>query len=525
MVIDDQVAAAAAHRHALGRLRARVNFGLGLLLLGAGAINAGAHVLTKEAERGSMHLAAAAFCVYLFLECRRHTLRTDAFGLLAPPLLASVLFAFLSFVFPVTASLHDPYIAFRFDGVIFGTADEISEVLGMLALACFCLWRGYGLGSGFARRLGARIQRAALLRQEWAPRMPALLVLQAIFIGLAIASINLGVFGMASSPEARERNVLFLDIINVGMTGGTVSLLLLLIVYFRRADAGRKHLGLGILCALLIMIHLAFGLLSGFKFQLVTPFITIVIAQYLASRKVSTTFVAMGIAALVLAYSVVEPYRAYLTFAGLRGESELHTLARAVGSSISERTSLARDDHPLSTQIATRFDLTLMTAVGLQAAQEKIVDERLIGEMAESIYLSPILAFVPRLFWQDKGSYATGAWFYQIAMGGSSLDNTSVGMGPIAYLYFIGGVLGIVLGFVAIGVLQAIVFEGIARVGAGGVLIYLSTIATLVLLPSDIGPALTGMLRMLVIAFVAQLILLRPNRQGAGAWSRFVRKA
>jgi hypothetical protein len=494
-----------------GKLRTRVLWGLGALFLGAGAVNVAAYLWHPDNEREYLHLVAFVFCLYLFFECRRHVLRSDVFGLLAPPLLSSIVFAFLSFILPVTASLRDSYILFRFDRYFFEPITQISQALAIVAIATFCMWRGYGLGASAARRVGIGAKRAGFLRKEWKPRMLPLFAMQIVFIFLAVTSINLGVFGIASSAEARQQNIQLLDLLNLGMAGGSLSLLLLLTVYFRRRANRYNAYGLGLLCLALIVVQLVFGALSGFKSQLVMPFLMLFVAQFLATRRIKITYVAMGVAALFVAYLVIEPYRAYLGETGLTGKADVQTLAEAMQYSAKERAGLSASSDPLATQIATRFDLTLMTALGIQTADAAILDEGLIANMAESIYLSPVLAFMPRFIWSGKGSYTTGGWFNQLVLGDSENETTSVAMGPVAYFYFMGGIFGVVIGFLAIGFMQAVIFEGVARVGAGGVIIYLSTISTLVMLPSDIGPALTGMLRMLVIALVVQMVLLMPD--------------
>jgi hypothetical protein len=498
------------------KLRTRVLWGLGALLLGAGATNAAAYLWPPDNERGYLHLVAAGFCLYLFFECRRHVLRSDAFGLLAPPLLSSIVFAFFSFILPITASLQDSYILFRFDRYFFEPVTQISYALAIVATAIFCMWRGYGLGVKVARRFAISAKRAGYLRKEWTPRMLPLFAMQIIFILLAVTSINLGIFGIASSVEARQQNIQLLDLLNLGMAGGSLSLLLLLTVYFRRRTSRENALGLGLLCLALIVLQLIFGALSGFKSQLVMPFIMLFIAQFLATRRINPAFVVMGVAALFVAYLVIEPYRAYLGAAGLTGKAGVQTLADAMQSSRRDLADFSGSGDPLTTQIATRFDLTLMTALGLQAADAATLDDALISNMAESIYLSPILAFMPRFIWSEKGSYTTGGWFNQLVLGAADNDATSVAMGPVAYLYFMGGIFGVVAGFLAIGFIQAMIFEGVARVGAGGVIIYMSAISTLVMLPSDVGPALTGMLRILAIAFVVQMALLMPDASRKG---------
>jgi hypothetical protein len=63
---------------------------------------------------------------------------------------------------------------------------------------------------------------------------------------------------------------------------------------------------------------------------------------------------------------------------------------------------------------------------------------------------------------------------------------------------------------------QALMFEGFARAGAGGFIIFLAAASTLIMIPTNVGPAFTGMLRLLPIAFLAQIVLLRPDRRGGG---------
>jgi hypothetical protein len=82
-------------------------------------------------------------------------------------------------------------------------------------------------------------------------------------------------------------------------------------------------------------------------------------------------------------------------------------------------------------------------------------------------------------------------------------------MGPIGYLYLAGGVMAVILGFASFGVLQALIFEGVARAGAGGMIIFLSVAGTLVLIPSAFGPAISGLLSLLPFAFLAQMLFLR----------------
>lgn len=489
-------------------LRGRVNIGLAIIFLGAALINLGAFLYPPNNEREQLHIITIVFCIYIFIECRRYVMRTDAFGLIAPPFLASLAFAFLSFIFPVTVSIFIPAILFRFESSFYAQGTQLSQALIVVAIAIFFMWRGYSMGLPLAKKIRAKVTKSKLIRTEWRPKIAVLYGLQFLYLALVAISINLGIFGIASSEAARNQNSQILALLNYGVAGGSLSLMLLLLVYFTRRANGSGSLGFQIICMALFGTHLIVGALSGFKSQLVFPFIMLFMAQFLANRRINLSYVAMGGVALLVAYLVIEPYRVYLNENNIRGQSNVMELADAFLKSKIYRDAYLNHADSMFAQISSRSDLNLVTALGIQAADHGIVNEGYINSMKESIYLSPILAFIPRFIWSTKESYSTGTWFNQIVMGNSGDSTTSVGMGPVAFFYFIGDIFGVITGFFFIGLIQALIFDGIGKIGAGGVIIYLGTMGILVLLPGDVGPALTGLIRILPIIFIAQLILL-----------------
>lgn len=489
-------------------LRRRVNLGLMTIFIGAAVINVAALIFPPDNQRENLHLAASIFCIYIFIECRYYVIRSDAFGLLAPPFLASFAFAFLAFIFPVTVSVFNPEVLFRFESLFSSQGTQLSEAIVYVAIANFAMWRGYRVGLPLAKKLRVALTKAKWIRMNWKPNVLALYVMQFIFLVLVVVSINLGVFGIASSEMARKNNGQIVELLNYGISGGSLSLMLLFIVYFTRRANSIRSLGLQLICLTLLGMHLIIGALSGFKSQLVMPFVMLYMAQFLATRKTNMKYVAMGAGALLVAYLVIEPYRAYLNEYNIRGQSGVGELSNAFQKSIVSSREYSVGEESVFSQISSRFDLTLMTALGLQAADAGIVNQDLVNKMAESVYLSPILAYIPRLIWPTKDTYSSGGWFNQLVIGNTGDTGTSVGMGPVAFMYFLAGSFGVIVGFFIIGFIQVLIFDGIARIGAGGVVIYMATIGTLVFLPSDVGPALTGLMRLIPILFIMQMILL-----------------
>lgn len=481
------------------------------LLGGAAAISIFGAIAIQSQSGPTFHLLIAALSLYLLVECVLHLRRSDVFGLLAPPFLASMLHFYLAYVMPSAGALLDPWILDRFAQYFSSQSDQLSETALLVGLAGFFMWRGYGLALPWARGLRRSLQRSKMLRAALDPSLLSVLVLQFGYFVLVASAISLGVFGMTGSVEQRERHLDLLELLNIGVAGGSLSLFLLLTFVFRRRAQGHQEPLLSFVCVFLICLHLLAGAMSGFKSQLVTPFVMLAFAKFIATRKISLAFIAAACVSLFVAYQVIEPFRAYIGSSQIQGASDVASMIEALQKSQEQKDLMHRSDLSWGTQVVSRSDLLGMTAVGIAFSTGTPLLSRKGEEFAESLYLSPALAYVPRALWPGKPSYASGVWFSNNALGKWNDTTTSVGMGPIAWLYILGGSVAVALGFLGIGMLQAIMFEGFGRAGAGGFIVFLAAMTPLVMIPTDVGPAWIGILRILPIAFVAQFFLLRAH--------------
>jgi hypothetical protein len=371
------------------------------------------------------------------------------------------------------------------------------------------MWRGYYFGQRQARSLRRRLEGLPALRQEFEPNVAAAFAIQGLYFATVSYSLSIGVFGVSSTSEARDANIAFLFILSTGLAAGSLSFLLLMVLLFRRLKAGESAILLRVVCTGIVLLHLLTGAMSGFKSQIVMPFVMIVLAKFLATHRISWGYVLGGFVALIVAYQVIEPYREFLTRESAHGRSNASSVIENLQKAYAQRELGHQSEAPLGSQIAQRFDLTTMTAIGIAFSDSNPLGAEKGTELAETLYLAPILAFVPRALWADKSTYSTGAWFNTVVLG-SADTGTAVGMGPIAWLYLVGGVAGVMLGFFGVGWAQAMLFDGFARAGAGGIIVFLAAANSLVMIPTEFGPVIVGVLRLLPIAFVAQWILLQP---------------
>ncbi|ROT99095.1 hypothetical protein [Histidinibacterium lentulum] len=457
------------------------------------------------------HLAAIMLAAYLAFEAVLYLRRTDALGMLSPVFLALIAHFLLAYLAAISIAPFDPWAIRRFEVFLPDLDTDLAETLLLAMLGAFCMLRSYYLFQSAARRLRRRAQSSSALRREFRPAFTCAVILQFAFVGLVALALTLGVYGVVGTGEARQRHSDVLEILRLATAAGTLSYFLILLRYYHLRATGRASWLFGVFCAALVVLHLCAGILSGFKSQMVAPFIIAGLAYFLATRRLPKTFIVMGFFALVISYSIIEPFRAYLGAADQRPRGMIETV-EAVATAVRLREHYQRHtDISRGEQITSRFDLAGMSTVGLDYVRRGDLQTEFRQGLQDSILLSPILAYVPRAIWRDKPFFGTGIWFNVTVLGRSPDARTSVAMGPIAFLYMAGGVAWVCLGFALWGAIGALLFDGLARSGAGGTIVFLSVASTLIFIPTTIGPNLTGILRMLPVAFVAQLILLRPR--------------
>jgi len=490
-----------------------------IALFGGGAgVNAYGAAFSDSQSGATFHFVMAALSLYLLAECLHHLQRADAMGLLAPPFLASILHFFLAYVMPSAGTLIDPWILDRFAMYYVSQSEQLTETVPVLGLAAFCMWRGYGLALRWAATLRWQLQGWSALRRSLEPSLLPVLGLQFVYFALVAYAISLGIFGMTGSQELREYNVELLGVLNVGLAAGSLSLLLLLAYVFRKRAQGHRVFVLSLICGLLVCLHLTVGAMSGFKSQIVMPFVMLTFSRFIATRRVSLAFVSAACAALFVAYQIIEPFRAYIGQNELQGASSVSNVLDALQKSQEQKDLIYFSSLPWGTRVVSRFDLTGMTSVGLAFANDSPLVAEKSAEFAESLYLAPLLAYVPRALWPGKPTYSSGVWFNNMVLGRMEDIATSVGMGPVTWLFIMGGIAGVALGFLGIGLVQAVMFEAFGRSGAGGFIVFLAAAPTLTMIPTDVGPAFIGMLQILPFAFIAQMVLLKQTSHSMKAF-------
>jgi hypothetical protein len=154
---------------------------------------------------------------------------------------------------------------------------------------------------------------------------------------------------------------------------------------------------------------------------------------------------------------VIEPYRSSRDEKNVLSATSLVSIVNTFASSISESLGSESNNSykseasaPLA--IVARMSMAYIASLGVEYQDTRQLPDD-SPSFLKDIFISPLYAIVPRVLWSGKESARHGQWYLQEIMGYRDITTSSVGMGPITYLYFAGGWLAVGLGFFFVGII------------------------------------------------------------------------
>ncbi len=348
----------------------------------------------------------------------------------------------------------------------------MNNLMFFVILAAIAMWMGYN--SIFAKNLENRLINSTLFHNlistSFQIRKPVLFTFIAIVFATRLFQISHGIFGYSSSLEKisefsdSSQYIFLLDSL------GNLSLLSFALSCFHKKRMSNSDLYILIL---IMIIGVFFGFLSGMKSAIVFPFIIVGLAYYNERRRLPRNLILISFVFMIIAYLIIGPYREILNKYGTSGysvEGLSRTVLEGAGSTKISTVQITELWNPF----LRLLNLTGVGSIGLEYAAKNHLPQG-SPKFLSNIFLSPIYAVVPRFIWTEKPIGDLGAW-YNSAILGNNFYN-SVGMGPITYLNFAGGILAIILGFLFLGVLQRLI-TGFRTFGGGGMVIYFGLLNT-----------------------------------------------
>jgi hypothetical protein len=419
-----------------------------------------------------------------------------------------VLSTVLAFVIPfgITNVIYFlPESVTAFVGIIPGATPWMNQMMLYVVIAACSMWIGYR--SAVGRRMGKAVEKNSLLKKwmviSFRVSTPALFLLCAVSLVARLFAIKLGVYGYSSTYDDLIEGAKYREYLSMADSLGKLSLVAAAIQCF---SAQRYVLSHRQILWALLTYEVCFGFLTGFKSAVVMPFIIVAIAYY-TQRKRFPMWIGPAIVASVLAsFVVIESFR-------LARNEEMGFSGTSISAIISTMTGAVSDDSVsvppiVSTGVSflTRSNLTYHASLGIEYShtQELPSDS---PEFLRDIMWAPVHAVVPRLVWDSKPLQNIGLWYTNEVLGLSLYSSTA--MSAITYLNFAGGLFAIVLGFLAIGVLQRSLFDGLRPFGGGGLIVLLGLLSTLIVTESAFNSFIVGIVRLLPALVVAQYVLLQ----------------
>lgn len=470
--------------------------------------------LNELVERGWLE-ARAGFApwsllllAYLLFEVQRERAKRQPTWLATPALLASLVMFGIEFGI-TNAPLNS--LERSNTGPLFSAVGYmwLDRAMLLAALAAWCMWRGYRCSVG--RVAGERLRRSAMLstvrRRELELRWSAVVVMVVLSAAARVAEIRLGVFGYSGGLSQFSKWASYTQWLTLLASLGTIALAAVSLVAASKRATTKLPAAAAVL---LLSSEVAWGFLSGMKSKVVMPFLVVAACYYLMGRRVPKLLILAVPVAIVVAYAVIEPFRVLRyedpSFSG-RDPVEI---ARSVVKSARAGGGLARARPGFvgtGRALVERLNMT-----GRAARAVEFADTQPVGnarpQFLRDVLLSPAYAVIPRVLWTSKPEETLGAWFNQRVLESKS-RNTSVAMSAVGYLYFAGGIAGVVLGFMLFGVVQRTLWVWLATAGAGGLLVFVGVLEPLVSPGSAVDSVVISVVRAVPLLLVVQALVFR----------------
>lgn len=379
----------------------------------------------------------------------------------------------------------------------------LSDGMPLVFTGAIGMWMGYhsGLSEHLYQFLTTSIiQVKKYLRKSYEINFNLVLFFIILSVLSRILAIYLGIFGYAQDPETIvELSAIGLPLNMVGELG-KFCLLIISFAYFS-SPRNKKY---RITFIIILLAELFFGILSGLKSGLIFPFVTIFLTYYIINKRIKKTFILYALIATAVAYTIVEPFRILRwydpNFKSTPGYiintfTEAYSLSQKIGFAQSEFTeniflsAIMRNNYIIEIAKAKEYN----DRVGLQNDDPNF---------KSLLFTAPLLAYVPRLLWPGKPVQNIGQWYTRKVWGWDGESSTA--MTPFGFLYFAGGVPFIVFFFFIIGIMQSSLFNFIKLSSAGGTIVYLGLISTVVLIDSSVNGIFISWMRLFPILLILQ---------------------
>lgn len=462
---------------------------------------------------GTFVLLTFILLAYLAVEVRRARRLHPTRWMINPAVLCSV--ATFGLSFGVTNIIYFlPGDSLPLIGAPQVVTASMNKLMFLVVVGALAMWLGYWSPiaskltvKGILVRFRSRYFTSQIQLLPWA--LPGLLIVSLVS---RLIQVWLGAFGYSSTYDRLIELAPYTQYFSMGASLGKLALIIAAFQYYDTFRRGRRARGW--LIGLLIY-EVVFGFLTGFKSLVIMPLIIVALCEYLRTGKLSRMWSVSTPLALIVAYMVIEPFRvARNTDAGFDGRSVTSiaaTMTASANSYFAEEDAVKRA--PFLLFFGSRLNYVYVGSLGIAFADENEILPEGSPEFLNDLYLSPLHAWIPRIFWEEKSLGNLGLWYTQVVMGLGHMSAT--GMTPFTYLYFAGGIVAVFVGFFLVGIIQRVLFFITQpSISVAGGIVFLNMLSTVVLVDSAFNGTFIALFRELPIILIVQSLLYKRLPQG-----------
>lgn len=381
------------------------------------------------------------------------------------------------------------------------------ELMVLVILAAVSMWVGFG--SGLGRTLGRTLQKSRVFHRSFQFNRTAIFACLMLNLLGNIWAIKLGIFGYSSSYDVLVESAGYTQYFSLLAMVGKLGLIAAAFQYFNNSRPSPTDKQLFWFA---FGFQLIFGFFSGFKNEVVMPFIIVGMAYYSYHGRLPKSFIPAILMSVVIAYAVIEPFR------NARNDQNSGFVSTSVGSIASALSTGSQDTSspgaasaPLILKVFSRINMTYTGSLGIEYAADHSELPKGSPEFLYDILMAPVTAVVPRFLWAGKSLDNSGLWYTNEVM---NIDVYSASaMSPFVFLNFAGGTFAVLLGFFVVGFLQRFFFEGLRYSGGGGLLVLFGLLTTLTAIDNAFSSFIMEVIRFFPILVFVQYFLVRSAKQ------------
>ena len=339
-------------------------------------------------------------------------------------------------------------------------------------------------------------------------------------LGIAgnVALWRIGLFSYLADQVALNANqgivqwlVVLADLLTAALTVSTIEVL---------SKRSNKPL-IRTVFVLSLSASIGFGLMSGMKGNILSPFILIVLIYGVIKRRMPRSAILLPVLLVVVVYPFVGAYRRNLN-SGYRAQVDTvdgleATLSKSIDDAFltfGSRSTNAEDGYSKEATSRLSYLSYVRDAIGLPAPSMLNGDER--------VWLAPFYPLVPRVFWKEKPVLDKGVRLsIALGLGGASSSIST----PIGDLYSIYGANGVVTGMFVWGACLQLIMNWLGRNVPSEIslFIYISMIRELTNLESDVVSLVAGVVQLGIVVLILSCIIY--GRRGSPPVENKIKRA